>query len=151
MGVQGGWQITAIYVAQTGEYLTPSFSGSDPSNTNTLGGIPDRIGNGNLPSSQRTIDRWFDLAAFETPSQFSFGNSGRGILIGPGTFNVDLGIQREFPLDDFRRFQFRWEMFNMPNHVNYSSPTTDIGLATTGKIYSAGGARSMQLGLKFIF
>jgi hypothetical protein len=46
----GGWQLSGSYIAQTGEYLTPSFASSDPSNTQTVGGIPDRIANGNLPS-----------------------------------------------------------------------------------------------------
>jgi hypothetical protein len=55
--VLGGWQLSGSYIAQTGEFLTPTFSGSDPSNTQTVGGIPDRIGNGNLPGEQRTIDR----------------------------------------------------------------------------------------------
>jgi hypothetical protein len=65
--ILGGWQISAVYTAQTGEYLTPTFSGTDPSNTNTIGGIPDRIRNGNLPPSERTMSRWFDPTAFVAP------------------------------------------------------------------------------------
>ena len=84
--ILGGWQLTAVYTAQTGEYLTPTFSGTDPSNTNTIGGIPDRIGNGNLPSSERTINRWFDASAFVAPPVNSgrFGNSGKGHHCGSG-------------------------------------------------------------------
>ena len=83
--VLGGWQLSGSFIAQTGEFLTPTFTGSDPSNTQIVGGIPDRIGDGNLPSDQRTIERWFDASAFVVPPANSgrFGNSGRGIIVGP--------------------------------------------------------------------
>jgi hypothetical protein len=55
-----------------------------------------------------------------------------------------------------RYLQFRWELFNAPNHVNLCAatsncPDTTIGLSTTGKIFNAGDARAMQLALKFVF
>ncbi len=64
--VVGDWELSATYIAQTGEYLTPTFSGADPSNTRTLGGQADRIANGNLSQGQRSINRWFDTVAFES-------------------------------------------------------------------------------------
>jgi len=45
----------------------------------------NRIGNSNLPSSQRTIDPSFDTAAFAVPAQDTTGNAGRGILFGRPT------------------------------------------------------------------
>ena len=49
--VLGGWRTTWTAVAQTGQYFTPTFAGFDPSGTGTIGGVPDRIGDGNLCSS----------------------------------------------------------------------------------------------------
>ena len=66
-GVLGGWQLYWIGYMETGHFFSPSYSGSDPSNTNTVGGQPDRLCNGNLPSDQRRIDRWFDAACFAPP------------------------------------------------------------------------------------
>jgi hypothetical protein len=70
---------------------------------------------------------------------------------GPGRHSFDTWLTKNFYVTEARYLQFRWEMFNAPNHVNPSAPTTAINLATTGKIFSAGAARQMQLGLKFIF
>ena len=81
------------------------------------GDRPNRIKNGNLPVSERTIDRWFDLTAWASPAQFTYGNSGRGILVGPGSVNTDFGLQREFPFGEAKRVQFRWEMFNAFNRA----------------------------------
>ena len=54
------WTTAGTYVYQTGLYFTPSYSGVDASNTNRRSGRPDRLGDGNLPADQRTIDNWFD-------------------------------------------------------------------------------------------
>jgi hypothetical protein len=54
--------------------------------SNSAGGggdRPNRIREGNLPTGERTIDRWFDIAAFTTPAQFNFGDAGRGIPPDP--------------------------------------------------------------------
>ena len=104
-----------------------------------------------LPVAERTIDRWFDLTAWGTPAQFTFGNSGRGILVGPGSINVDFGLQREFPFAETRRVQFRWEMFNAFNRANFTTPNSSIGNALAGSISGTAPARVMQLGLKLYF
>jgi hypothetical protein len=56
--VLGGWRLYWITYLETGQFFSPSFSGSDVSNTNTASGLPDRIGSGNLPAEERRIDRW---------------------------------------------------------------------------------------------
>ena len=55
----GGWKLAWVTIVQTGQFFSPSFSGSDPSNTNTSGGRPDRLCNGNLsPDERRTTMLW---------------------------------------------------------------------------------------------
>ena len=71
---------------ETGQFFTPSFSGSDPSNTNTVGGLPDRIANGNLPAGQRTLEHWFDASAFVVPRPGHYGNASPYSLVGPGLY-----------------------------------------------------------------
>jgi hypothetical protein len=149
--VIGNWNITGVWTMSSGERFTSTLAGAVSNSAGGGGDRPNRIADGNLPEGQRTIDRWFDIAAFVPQPQFTFGNSGRGILIGPGMFNVDLGIQREFPVDDTRRFQFRWEMYNAFNRANFSVPNAAIGNPTVGQISGTDAARVMQLALKFYF
>jgi hypothetical protein len=151
----GGWQLSTVYTAQTGEYLTPSFSGSDPSNTNTIGGIPDRTGNGNLPSSQRTMSRWFDASAFAAPPANSgrFGNSGKDIIIGPGRQVLNAGLFKSFKPVERIAIRFQATYQNVFNHPNLGNPNLNISTpAAVGTITSMGsregsGARSGLLGI----
>ena len=129
----GGWQLTGTFNAQTGEYFTPAFSGSDPSNTQTLGGIPDRIGNGNLPSDQRTIDRWFDASAFVAPPNGRFGNSGKNILIGPGRQAVNLGAFKSFRITERVALRLQATFTNAFNHPNFGAPNANISGACFGR------------------
>jgi hypothetical protein len=149
--VIGNWNLTGVWTASTGQHFTPGLASGVSNSAGGGGERPDRIANGNLPSGERSIDRWFDLAAFVPQQQFTFGNAGRGILIGPGSFNVDLGIQREFPLREAARLQFRWEMFNAFNHANFDLPNAAIGNNTAGQISGTGPARVMQGALKLSF
>src|SRR5207249_1363263 len=94
-GVLGGWELSTIESFQTGRPLTPSLN---TDNANTGGGNrPDRIGDGNLPSSERTIDRYFDPNALARPAAlYTFGNAGRNFLYGPSANNLDLALMKYF-------------------------------------------------------
>lgn len=88
--------------------------------------------------------------AFVAPPQFTFGNAARGILVGPRSFNLDLGVSREFLAGEERRVQFRWEMLNAFNRVNFEAPNTAIG-NPQGQISETAPARIMQPALNFYF
>ena len=60
-------------------------------------------------------------------------------------------IRDSFEVVPGKRLQVRWEMFNALNKVNLGNPGTTFGSANFGRILSAGGARTMQLGVKFVF
>ena len=157
--VVGGWQIAGVTLFQTGQRFTPSFSGRDPSNTNTVGGRPDRVANGNLPKKERTLDRWFDVSAFVLPPANAgrFGNSGIGILEGPGTNNFDLGLSKNFYVREGMRVEFSLSATNAFNHPNFRNPAADISSPTAvGRIGSLqgqdeAGPRTVILGLRIEF
>lgn len=149
--VLGGWSVNGIWSAATGEHFTATLAAAVSNSAGGGGDRPNRIADGNLPASQRTIDRWFDLSAFATPAQFTFGNSGRGILVGPGNFNVDAGIHRQFALRENVKLAFRWEMFNAFNRANFGTPNSAIGNAQAGQISSTAAARIQQAALKVVF
>lgn len=126
--VLGGWQLSGSFIGQTGEFLTPTFAGVDPSNTQTVGGIPDRIGDGNLPSGQRTIDRWFDVSAFAVPAANSgrFGTSGRNILVGPGRQIASAALFKSFPIRERVFFRVQISFTNLFNRANFDVPALNI-------------------------
>ena len=127
-------------------------------NTGTGSQFPNRIGSGELPSSQRSIDRWFDTSAFVAPPIYMFGNSGRNILSGPGTKQIDLSLFKSFMLAERRRLEFRAEAFNALNTPQFNNPNVNIGFTGAGRITSAGNptvfqrtSRQIQLALKLYF
>jgi hypothetical protein len=140
----------------SGSYQAPQQSGNGVSNANSTNAFvtaaerPDRVADGNLANDQRSIDRWYDTAAFPVPRQFTYGNSGTGILEGPGYFGVDLGIHRNFQLGEKRRLSYRWEMFNALNRANFNQPANTLG-GTFGQISGTLPARAMQMSLKLYF
>jgi hypothetical protein len=152
--VLGGWQLSAVYNAQTGEYFSPTFSGPDPSNTQTFGGTPDRIGNGNLPAGERTIDRWFDASAFTNPPAGRYGNAGKNFLIGPGRQAANLGLFKTFYPTERFNVRVQATFTNAFNHPNFGSPNTNISApASVGTIRSLQGRDSAgpRQGLLAIF
>lgn len=147
----GDWNLNGIWTLRSGGTFTPTFS-SNVSNS-TGGGTqrPNRIGSGVLPASKRNIDHWFDSSAFVAPAQYTFGNSGTGILNGPGYFNVDLGLVRQFYVTERFRLDLRGEAFNAFNRANFGNPSASIGSSTAGQISSTSAARIMQVALKLNF
>jgi hypothetical protein len=147
--VFGGWQLGGILTLQTGLPFTVNSGGGI---TNAGGADrPNRIADGNLPKSQQSIDRWFDLAAFTTQAQFTYGNSGRNILDGPGNRNVDLSLAKSFAVTEKVRVQFRAESFNATNTANFGFPGANINAAGVGTITSAAEPRRVQFALKAVF
>jgi hypothetical protein len=160
----GGWQLAGVATFQTGPYLTPFFSGgSDPSGTgvNVRGHVtsqrPDRIGSGEL--SNPTPELYFDRAAFQVPQSNigRFGNSGVGILTGPGTRVFSMSAGKRFQVSE--RFALRYEstFTNLFNHTNLDIPTTmNIASGSFGRINATqpvdwAGPRTIQMSLRILF
>ena len=112
------------------------------------------------PEDQRTVDRYFDTNAFvplsATPGQVGFvpnqifGNSGVGIVRGPGLVNLDFNLAKTFAFTERFSAQLRGEFFNALNHTNFGVPGVTTG-AGFGQIVSAYDARIIQFGLKLRF
>jgi len=154
--VAAGWQFNIIYSAAGGFPFTPSMV-ADVSNTGR-GEWPNRLCNGKL--SNPTIHEWFNPACFTTPALYNFGNSGRGILMGPGTNEADFSVFKKTYInpDQTRYLEFRAEMFNLTNTPQFNNPNAGIGSASAGTISSAGTpanfsrtSRQIQLALKLYF
>ncbi len=147
--IAGGWSLAAIYQAQSGLPFTPVLS-FDNANAGTVS-FPNRACDGNLGSP--TINQWFDINCFPTPARYGFGNSGRNILRGPGTDNLDFAIHRNFglPWED-NTLQFRAEAFNLLNHPQFGQPGATLSVPNTARISSTSRPnRILQFALRYIF
>lgn len=145
----GGWQLSGILSKQTGLPFTP-VEAVDASNSGTTE-RPNRVGSGLLASGQ-SISNWFDISAFAVPGSYTFGNSGRNILRGPGLTNVDLGLSRVVPIAERFHMEFRAEAFNLFNTPQFGLPNATLGTATAGTITSTvNSQRELQLALRFAF
>jgi len=152
------WQLAGILTLQSGQPLTPQVSGS-LDGTLSSAERPNRICDGNLPSSQRAPERWFDTSCFVFQTIFfdAFGpysipgNSGRNVIEGPGIKNVDFSLQKDIRFESGQAFTFRWEVFNLANHPNFFLPGRLTGTPNFGKVTSAKDARLMQFSLRFSF
>ena len=143
----GGWEFSNIYSFVSGTPL--SFSVGGATLGNGLNTRPDLVGDPHV--NDPTDARWFNTAAFAAPPARVFGNSGVGIIDGPGNHSLDTALLKNFHFAERRYVQLRWEMFNATNHVNLNDPGTQFGISTFGLIQGAGPARQMQFALKIVF
>ena len=132
--IAGGWELTSIVTAQDGPPGTVTMATST-ANTGTTQ-YPNRVCNGNLPSSQRTIQKWFDTSCFVAPPLYTWGNAGRNIIIAPGLVTWDLGAHKDFRITERTGITFRAEFFNVLNKANFGYPNRSIGSLAAGTITS---------------
>jgi hypothetical protein len=138
----GGWQISGILLLRGGLPLTVTQTQGVQS-TGT-GNRPNRICDGNL--SDPTIDKWFDTSCFAPPTDITgtYGDAGRGIIRGPGSFNIDMSLIKNTRIGKVNT-EIRVEAFNILNHPQFANPNTTIGNAAVGTITSMLSSPSCSL------
>jgi hypothetical protein len=155
--VLGGWQLSANFVAQTGQFYTPTFSGADPSNTNTFGGRPDIIGNPELSPGERSVSQWFNPAAFTVPANGHFGSARNGSIVGPGQNALNAGLFKSFKIYENVTLRLQGSFTNILNHPNFGEPNMNISngasaaVITSTSTNSFVGPRGGQVGARLSF
>lgn len=146
----GGWEIGGIFTAQSGHPMTPSVS-PNPANTGNPA-RPDRLCNGNLSGSQRSIDHFYDVACFTPAAPFTYGNSARGVLTSPHFVNLDALLDRTFKVRESVSLEFRAEFFNFTNTAHFGTPDLTVNQPQAGTITSTSSpSREIQFGLRLRF
>ena len=154
------WSLNAFFVAQTGTPITvfnrDSGQGlggiaTDPAApffANVNSSVP-LVTTGNLKDNLRT---YINPAAFTRAPRGTYGNSGRGMLRGPGQSTVDFSVFKDFKFAERFNMQFRTEMFNVLNKANFGNPGNNIDNAGYGQITGTSvNARLVQMALKLTF
>jgi len=144
----GDWQLKGFIMMQTGLPFTPSLANP---NTNGSGGSrPDVVGDPEV--EDKTLQRWFNAAAFGRPNEIRFGTLGRNTLFGPGRVNFDTSLFKDFFFTENWKLQFRAEAFNVFNTPQFGQPNASIGASNAGTITSTvGNPRQLQLALRLQF
>jgi len=166
--VIGSWQLNAIGTFLGGTPIEV-LSGANTAGlgTNAPGGFrPDLV-----PGVPIFIDNPNDRTQFLNPAAFGlpgighFGSLGRGSIRGPGINNIDFSVNKNWRVRERYSIQFRAEMFNAFNHVNFNAISNDLQLQNLasaadfgqfrnqgfGRFTSTRGPREIQFGLKFGF
>jgi hypothetical protein len=157
--VAGGWQLSVISSARSGIDFSAT-SGIDLD----LNGVAGDRSNQILPNvycAQKTINCWLNASAFAPAVANGVrSNMGAYTLVGPGYFDIDLGLTRSIPIGERRRVDLRAEAFNIQNRVNFlTNSTTNPSAISTGqqngtafgKILYDASPRIMQFALKYVF
>jgi hypothetical protein len=145
----GGWRLSGILGLGSGEPFSVTFTSTQtgwPSNRS------DVLSSDIYPSDQ-SIGRWFNPAAFAPPAPFTYGNSARNMLFGPGYFTWDTGLIKNTQLTERLGLEFRAEFFNILNHPTFGNPANNISVPTTvGRITSqTNRPRDIQFALRLAF
>lgn len=152
-GLLGGWAIEGIVQLQTGT-ASNVRTGADRANVGKTNERPNVIRNPNLPSDQRTVDRWFDTEAFVLQPQYTWGNAGAYIVEDDGRQVFDLSAAKRFQFLERQYIELRGEFFNFLNHPNFNAPGSGgyvLGTQGFGVITSATPARQIQFALRYAF
>jgi hypothetical protein len=145
--ILGGWQLSAINSFVSGAPLSINVPGATLGNG--WGTRANLVGDPDVENPSAA--QWFNTAAFAAPPALEYGNSPIGVVEGPATHILDLGLMKRFRITGNTHIQVRAEAYNTLNKVNLNNPGTTLGTANFGRILSAGGARTMQFGVKVIF
>jgi hypothetical protein len=142
----GNWQLNGIIRLQTGPYYTIT------GNTNIGTRRADYVGGPVLVDpATRTINAWINPAAFAPAATSRFGNSGPGIVEGPGLQSYDLSVAKNFRLTERFLLKFQTDFFNAFNVANFTSLDTNVSDKAFGTLSSAYPPRNMQMQMKLMF
>jgi hypothetical protein len=149
--VLGGWKNSGSFIAHSGIPFTIDSGG--PNLTGAISGYiyADCLAS---PTGPKTTSEWFNTAAFADPAAYRFGTCGRDTVRGPGSWDYDMSLAKDFRLPirwETTRLQFRADAFNVFNHPNLGLPDNTTDSSAFGTITSASRPRTLEIGAQIIF
>jgi hypothetical protein len=135
----GGWSTSVVTFLSSGLWYSPSFDGADPSNTGTVGGLPDRVGDPNSVPGGKNINNWFNPAAFAVPQAGHFGNALPNSLEGQHLYQTHVSLTKSTAITERVHFIFITQISNIFNHPQFLTPSGDISVAGGNQMTSQFG------------
>lgn len=145
--ILGGWSLSGIWTWNTGRLYAPSLTSAP----RQVASRPDVVGEWYLPSSERTMFRWFRTEAFARPADYTYGNAGKWVILGPGAFDLSASAFKDVRVVERIKVQLRVEAFNAPNHMYFDGLQTQLGNRAFGQVTGTGAQRYIQLGAKLLW
>lgn len=149
-----GWQLNSIVQIFSGLPFSVLTAPPEAGTSNRAQLVPGQ----SFSVSHPSVSEWFNTAAFAVPAAGTWGNSGRNILYGPSTKDVDFSVFKNFQLAESKSLQIRGEFFNLFNTTQFNNPANTVGPKNFGTLTSAGSpqtfqriSREIQLAAKFTF
>jgi hypothetical protein len=166
-GAVGGWQVSTIVSTHSGFPLAV-YNATDTSGTNSRGPRPNcgqqqvfgRRPSGGTAGTAFQGYQWMSPLGFSTPAPGSFGNCpAQGPVNGPGYFDTDIGLMKNFHFTEATYVQFRSDFLNAFNNVQLGHPNTNYqcpfgqqcSSGSFGLINTSQPARNIQFALKVYF
>jgi len=149
--VAGNWAINPIVSWHSGFPI--ALYASDNSGTGSPSPRPNCNGPVSYPKKPVAGQgmQWFDPSVFSEPALGTFGNCpAQGPVVGPGYFDTDLSLQKNFVISESKKLQFRADFLNATNHPSFAAPAHSLGNGM-GISAATQQARQMQFALKFYF
>jgi len=115
------WQVAPILSIRSAQ-LFSVYAGTDRALTTVLDQPPDLVNPNAIYPKHQTASNWINASAFAPAAPGTYGNLGHNSMKGPGTFQLNLALSRNFTITEHQTIQLRAEAFNLPNHVNLSIP-----------------------------
>lgn len=152
--IVSGWGVNGVSTFQAGFPLPISVAVNQ--NGFGAGQRPNRTGrSGSLDGSAQTrLSRWFDTSTFALPGPWAFGNSARTMpdIRSHGIANYDFTVFKNTQINERFGVQFRTEVFNLFNRVQFGYPGTAAGVAQFGVVSGQyNNPRLVQMALRLIF
>jgi hypothetical protein len=155
------WQVSPILQIKSAQFFSV-YSGTDRALTNALTTTQtaNLVGGVNPVPANQNVNNWLNGSAFSIPALGTYGNLGYNNFKGPGIFQLNMGLARTFPVWEKRTIQLRAEAFNLPNHLNPSTPVSALNAQNFGQVtsdisgnngLSSGDPRIIQFAMKFVF
>ncbi|HEY2822303.1 MAG TPA: carboxypeptidase regulatory-like domain-containing protein [Candidatus Acidoferrum sp.] len=156
--VVGGWQVSPILTLHTGFPQALYTGASDPTGTGSRGlrpncdGTNTIFGRQNATAAQGGGFLWFDPSNYTDPTT-TFGTCAPqlGGLRGPGYYNWDISVHKDFHFTERFKLEFRGDFLNAFNRVNLAAPNTTVQQNNTGVINVSQPARNIQFALKLYY
>lgn len=161
--VLGGWQTNSVMSIYSGSPFTVGTAATSlnaQANAQTADQVlaDVRVLGGVGPGQS-----WFDPNAFAPVNTVRFGTSGRNTMRGPGSFQLDASLFRNFQVTEKVKLQFRAESFSITNTPRFNNPGATVSNLTRNadgsiralngytEVLGASGEREIRFALKMFF